>query len=123
MPFVPIPEYSEVEGLRSNRKFKSLMDQAIQLSGDMKRLKEEYDDIRESLDKVLKDAEVTGSITYNGYRATIIESEGKPKVNMKKLLAVLGPKGPSIIKKAMDPGKPTHYIQIAPLRDNAEVAE
>ena len=114
MPHVDTPNYHEYAKLRNNRTFKSLMEQAIELAADIKVLETQYKDVKESLDKLLAEAEVEGSVLYNGWRVSIINKEGKPKLDMKKLLRILGPKGPTLVKQAMEPGKPSHYVQISP---------
>lgn len=108
----PTPEYTENSKLRNNRAFKALMEQAIELSADIKVLDEQLRDIKSQLDDQLKAAAVEGSIGYNGWRVSIIDKAGTPKLNMKKLLNLLGPKGTSLVKQAMTPGTPSHYIQL-----------
>lgn len=107
-------DYGEVNELRNNRTFKALMEQAIELSGDVKVLDNQYREVRSQIDDVFKEANVAGGVMYNGWRVNVIETEGRPKLNMKKLLRLLGPNGPTLIKQAMEPGVPTRYVQITP---------
>lgn len=123
MPTVPVPSYKEIDKLKGNKKFQALMDQAIELKGDINVLTEQYDEIKRDLDKILEAAAVEGSVEYNGWRVVVVDKEGKPKVNMKKLLRVLGPKGPSLLRQAMEPGTPSHYVQISPPKAEKEVAD
>lgn len=110
-------EWEDVPELADNRTFRALMDQATELAGDIKILEGQYNETRKEIDEIFKAGNVSGGVMYNGWRVNVVDSSGKPKVNMSKLLRLLGPKGPSLVKQAMEPGKPTHYIQITPPSD------
>ncbi len=113
MPNIPVPEFTEYTKLKNSKTFKALMEQGMQLRQDIDVLEAQMAEVKEGLDKLLVSAEVEGSVAYNGWQVRIVEKEGKPKVDMKKLLTVLGPKGPSILKQAMVDGKPSRYVQLS----------
>jgi hypothetical protein len=110
----PVPDFSEIEPLKNDAVFKSLMEQAIELASDIKILTDQYQEVREELNAHLTELKVTGSVTFNKWRLSVIDSEGRQKLNMKKLLRLLGPHGPTLVKQATDKGNPIHYVQLTP---------
>jgi hypothetical protein len=113
MPFVKPPEYTEVPALKNSKKFKALMDRAIELRGDMAVLEGLLNETKEELDDILVGGNVEGSVTYKGWRVQVINKVGPSRIDKKKLLALLGPTGPKILKQALIPGSPSRYVQIS----------
>jgi hypothetical protein len=122
MPFIDVPSYEEFEVLKSGR-FRSLMDSATELKNDIAVLEAQLAEVKDEIDKELAEAEVTGSVMYNGWRVSVVNTEGRPKLDKKKLLRLLGAKGPSLFKQAMIPGVPKHYIQITSPKEKEDTDE
>lgn len=112
MPYVAVPDYTEFKTLKGNKAFKSAFDEAIDIKQQIAALEERFDALKDDLEAELVAADAGKAVTYNGWRVQIVDKEGSLKLDKKKLLKLLGPKGVEILTKASVKGKPSHYVQI-----------
>lgn len=119
MPYIPPMKYAENKDLKKSKAFRNAMNRCIEIAVLQKQLKQEADDLRN--DVIEPELIVAGvadqTVDYNGWQVKIIDKQGAAKVDMKRLLTLLGPEGPQLVKKAMKQGAPSHYVQINPPRE------
>lgn len=80
----------------------------------MKELQAELADLKETTEAELIAGEVSGTVDYNGWTIVVVDTPGTPKLDKKKLLSLLGPDGVQLLKRAMTPGKPSHFVRLTP---------
>lgn len=112
MPFVEVPKYTEFEELRTNKTFRFLMDEAIDIKRRIEELNDELSVVKDNIEVELAAAAVEGSVDYKGYRVCVVDKVGSPRLDRQKLLKLLGPKGVEIMQKATVIGKPSHYVSL-----------
>lgn len=113
MPYIPVPDYSTVKPLRQSRRFKRMMDRAIEIKSAIEALNDEYSDIRADLEPELVGAGVK-SVVYQGHTVShITRKEGK-KLDKKKLVVNLQALGVdlSVIDESSDIVPETSYVEI-----------
>lgn len=120
MPFVEVPKYTEFDDLRTNKTFRVLMDTAIELKIEIEALEAELAEVKEDIEVELAAAAVDGSVDYMGYRVCVVDKVGSPRLDRKKLLKLLGPKGVEIMQKATVIGKPSHYVSLTSPKQEEE---
>lgn len=112
MPFVEVPKYVDFDGLKTNKTFRALMDEAISIKQEIENLELALAEVKEDIEVELVAADVDGSVDYKGYRVCVIDKAGSPRLDRKKLLKLLGPKGVEIMQKATVIGKGSHYVSL-----------
>lgn len=120
MPFVEVPKYTEFEELRTNKTFRTLMDEAIDIKQRIEVLESDLMAVKDEIEIELAAAAVDGSVEYKGYRVCVVDKAGSPRLDRKKLLKLLGPKGVEIMQKATIIGKPSHYVSLTAPKQEEE---
>lgn len=111
MPFVEVPKYTEFEELKT-KAFRDLMEEGIALKEEIEELERELTRVKDWIEIELAAAGVKGSVDYDGYKVCVVDKAGSPRLDRKKLLKLLGPKGVEIMQKATVIGKPSHYVSL-----------
>lgn len=126
MPYVPVPSYSDNDYLKKSKEFRALMTQAQTLRTQIDDLEKQLAEIKDGLEAELLAAEVE-SVTYHGWRVTVVDVPSKQSVDKKMLLKVLvdslgQQKAKLLAKKAMKATAAKHYVQLSSPKENEESA-
>lgn len=122
MPQVPVPSYSTFDYLKKSKRFREIMTEATTIRTQMDDLDRQLATLKEEAEAELMTGgvEIGQTIDYYGWHLRIVDRPGTPRIDKKRLLKLLGADGVQILKKAMVPGKPSHYVALVSPKDKKE---
>lgn len=131
MPFTPTPKWQDIEGLRTNRKFRTAADKAIEIKRQIEALEDQLDELK--MQKLLPDMiaadckRVIFSVkgpqnTDVDYQIGVVERKETKRLNKQKLIVEMEKRGidTSIIDDCSDTSPASTYVEIRSPREQQE---